>query len=82
MLLFSFQYSGKFDLHKYKNTDILRLHALTYETMMENEEDQVNGVVHYVDAAGVTFQYLTLFTPREAVRIAKNGEVRDLFDLT
>ena len=55
------------------------MHALAYETIMENEEDQVNGVVHYVDGAGVSFPYLTLFTPREAVRIAKNAEVKQLY---
>jgi hypothetical protein len=57
---------------------MLRLHALAYETIMENEEDQVNGVVHFIDGTGVSFPYLTLFTPKEAVRIAKNAEVSNI----
>jgi len=51
------------------------MHAVTYETLMENQENQVHGYVHYTDAAGMSLQQLTLFTPREAIRIVKNGEV-------
>lgn len=35
---------------------------------------QVRGLAHIVDARGVGLHYLTLFTPREAVRIVKNAE--------
>lgn len=42
---------------------------------MEDEESQVRGFVHFADGAGVSFPHLTLFTPKEAVRIVKNGEV-------
>ncbi|KAL0118396.1 hypothetical protein PUN28_009212 [Cardiocondyla obscurior] len=41
---------------------------------MEDEESQVRGFVHFTDGAGVSFPHLTLFTPKEAVRIVKNGE--------
>lgn len=52
-----------------------RMHGVTYETLMEDQENQIRGFVHYTDAAGMCLQQLTLFTPREAVRIVKNGEV-------
>ena len=52
-----------------------RIHGIIYETLMEDEENQVRGFVHFADGAGVSFPYLTLFTPKEAVRIVKNGEV-------
>lgn len=52
-----------------------RMHAITYETLMEDEESQIRGFVHFADGAGVSFPHLTLFTPKEAVRIVKNGEV-------
>ncbi len=51
------------------------IHAITYETLMEDEENQVTGYVHLGDGEGFSFPHLTLFTPREAVRIVKNGEV-------
>lgn len=55
-----------------------KIHAITYEALMEDEESQVRGFVHFADGAGVSFPHLTLFTPKEAVRIVKNGEVRSL----
>lgn len=57
------------------NAEMCRMHGVTYETLMEDQENQIRGFVHYTDAAGMCLQQLTLFTPREAVRIVKNGEV-------
>lgn len=48
---------------------------MAYETLMENEENQIRGYVHIVDCTGVNLPYMTLFTPKEAVRIVKNAEV-------
>lgn len=67
--------TGIFDPYKHANVDMLKIHGLTYETLMENEENQIRGFVHIVDAAGVNLPYMTIFTPKEAVRIVKNGEV-------
>lgn len=52
-----------------------RVMGVCYETLMEDEEVQVRGLVHFADGCGVGFPHMTLFTPREAVRIVKNGEV-------
>lgn len=52
-----------------------KIHGITYEALMEDELNQVHGFVHFADGAGVSFPHMTLFTPREAVRIVKNGEV-------
>ncbi|KAI5701424.1 hypothetical protein M8J76_007220 [Diaphorina citri] len=65
---------GVFNPHKYTNSHMLQIHGMTYETLMEDEENQVCGFVHFNDGAGVSFPHLTLFTPKEAVRIVKNGE--------
>jgi hypothetical protein len=40
-----------FDPHKYTNADMCRVHGIAYETLMEDEESQVRGFVHF----GVTF---------------------------
>lgn len=63
-----------FDPARHPNTELLRLHGVTYEALMEDEANQVRGLCHIVDASGVGLHYLTLFTPREAVRIVKNAE--------
>lgn len=72
---FHFLCVGVFDPYKYTNQDMCRVMAICYETLLEDEENQVRGVVHYADGSGVSFPHLTLFTPKEAVRIVKNGEV-------
>lgn len=68
--------TGVFNPHKYTNVDMCKMHAITYEALMEDEDSQVRGYVHFADGQGVSFPHLTLFTPKEAVRIVKNGEVR------
>jgi len=55
------------------------MHGVTYETLMEDQENQIRGFVHYTDAAGMCLQQITLFTPKQAVRIVKNGEVLNYF---
>lgn len=67
---------GIFNPSKWTNADMCRMHGVTYETLMEDQENQIRGFIHYIDAAGMSLQQLTLFTPREAVRIVKNGEVK------
>lgn len=67
--------TGVFDPYKYPNVDLLKIHGLTYEVLLENEENQIRGFVHIVDGSGVTLPYMTIFTPKEAVRIVKNAEV-------
>lgn len=66
---------GVFDLERFTNADMCRIHGIVYETLMEDEENQVRGFVHFADGQGVGFAHLTLFTIKEAVRIVKNGEV-------
>ncbi|CAH1366969.1 hypothetical protein MTP99_008214 [Tenebrio molitor] len=65
---------GVFDLEEFTQGDMCRIHGIVYETLMEDEENQIRGFVHFADGQGVGFSYLTLFTIKEAVRIVKNGE--------
>lgn len=65
---------GMFDLVEFSNEDMLRIHGICYETLLADEENQIRGVVHAGVGTGIGLQYLTLFTIKEAVRIAKNGE--------
>lgn len=69
------KFIGVFDPYKHVNVELLKIHGVTYEVLMENEENQIRGVVHIVDAAGVNLPYMTIFTPKEAARIVKNAEV-------
>ncbi|XP_065076507.1 retinaldehyde-binding protein 1-like [Ochlerotatus camptorhynchus] len=65
---------GVFDLNEYTNEDMVRVHAICYDTLLADEENQIRGIVHAGVGTGIGLQYLTLFSIKEAVRIAKNGE--------
>lgn len=58
---------------------MVKIHAIVYETLLEDEENQINGIIHVIDSSGLGFQYMTIFTPHEAYRIGKNLEVRFWF---
>lgn len=64
-----------FNPSKHFNHSMVKVHGITYETLMEDEENQIHGFVHVIDSSGIGFNYLTIFTPHEAYRIGKNLEV-------
>lgn len=55
--------------------DVIRVNGVVFETLLEDESNQIRGCVHVVDGSGVGLQYITVMTPHEAYRIAKNCEV-------
>lgn len=65
-----------YDVYKNNRDDIIRIGGVVLETILENEEDQIRGVVHIADGSGLGFNYLTLYTPQEGYRITKNAEVK------
>lgn len=71
-----FYRAGVFKPSIFYNYELLKLFGIIYETLLEDEENQIRGCVHIADSTGFGFNYLTLFTPQEAVRIARNAEVR------
>ncbi|CAG9805921.1 unnamed protein product [Chironomus riparius] len=65
---------GVFNPSKHHNFEMVKLHGLTYETLMEDELVQVHGLIHIVDSSGMGLHYLTIFTPHEVYRIGRNLE--------
>lgn len=63
-----------FNPQKHWNYDMIKVHGIVYESLMENEENQIHGFVHIIDSSSMGFNYLTIFTPHEAYRIGKNLE--------
>lgn len=52
-----------------------RIHAITYETLMNDEENQVLGITHIGDGKGVTLGHVTMWSPTEFATVVKWGEV-------
>ena len=55
--------------------DVLTLQTLTYETLLENEENQVRGIVHVANVNGCGMRHFSVFSPQFLYQISKNTEV-------
>lgn len=55
--------------------DVLTLNTVLFDMLLDDEEDQIRGVVHIADAKGVRMPHFTVFTPQHSFRIGKNTEV-------
>ena len=55
--------------------DSLILNLCSYETLLEDEENQIRGIVHVVDASGVGMSHFTIFPPQKYYRLGKQIEV-------
>lgn len=53
-----------------------RAHVVTYETLLSEEENQILGVSHVANIAGVNASFLTLFSVTDFGYLIKWGEVR------
>ncbi|GLV32188.1 Cellular retinaldehyde binding protein [Carabus blaptoides fortunei] len=65
---------GNFDPYKFTSADMTRVHAITYETLMNDEENQVLGITHIGDGKGVTLGHVTMWSPTEFATVVKWGE--------
>ncbi|CAO1428345.1 unnamed protein product [Diamesa hyperborea] len=54
--------------------DIMTIHTLVYDVLMQDEENQIRGVVHVADVAGLQPSHFTIFSPKYSFRIGKNTE--------
>lgn len=55
--------------------DVLTLMSLAFDMAMEDEENQIRGVVHLSDAKGIRMAHFTVFSPQFMFRVGKNTEV-------
>lgn len=62
------------DPHKYTDEDHFRIHMITYETLLCDEETQVRGLTYFGDIKGVSTSHITLWSPTEFARAIKWGE--------
>lgn len=75
MLCIAILFTDNFDPYKYTNREMAKLHLMTYETLLEDEENQVMGFTHVADVKGVTAAHVTLWNPAEFTTAFRWGEV-------
>jgi hypothetical protein len=61
--------------------DVLILMTLVYEYLLEDEENQIRGVIHLADAKNIRMPHFTVFSPQFMCRVGKNTEVSDFHEL-
>lgn len=71
--------AGKFDPHKHTNSDMTKVHMITYEVLMEDEESQVMGFTHIADISHASPTHATIWSPIEFSTMVKWGEVTQSF---
>lgn len=62
------------DPNKYTDDDHFKIHMITYETLLCDEETQVRGLSYFGDLKGVSTSYISLWSPTEFARAIKWGE--------
>lgn len=67
-------FSSKLNPKVYTSHDMARAHFITYETLLEDPENQILGFTHVGDFSGLTAAHITIWNPTEFARIIKWGE--------
>ncbi|XP_065160764.1 alpha-tocopherol transfer protein-like isoform X2 [Atheta coriaria] len=64
----------KLDPSRYSSTDMTRAHMVTYETLIDEEENQILGFSYFGDGANVTIQHVAIWSITEFATLMKWGE--------
>ncbi|KAL1518035.1 hypothetical protein ABEB36_001721 [Hypothenemus hampei] len=66
--------TSKFDPKKYSGMHLAKAHAIVYETLLAEEDNQILGVTHVADLRGVNPSFFTLFSASDFGYLIKWGE--------
>lgn len=67
--IFQFQnILGNFDPAIHSSEDVARAHCVTYETLLESQENQILGVVHIGDLSGISTAHVNAWNPTDFMR--------------
>ncbi|XP_053673152.1 clavesin-1-like [Anopheles nili] len=57
-----FSNSGKFDTSRFTSAQLIKIHSLVLETLMDEEESQISGYVHIMDDSELTIGFLSVWS--------------------
>jgi len=60
-----FSQAAAFDSSKYTVSDLMRAHVMTFETLLNDEENQVRGFTYVFDEKDVSWSHISIWTPSE-----------------
>lgn len=79
--LYIYFYADFFNATKYNCWDMSRAHFLVYESLLDDEMDQMCGFTHVGDGGGVTSAHVTSWSPSDFARLLKWGEVMIIYHI-
>lgn len=60
-----FSKAAAFDPTRFTTSDMMRAHIMTFETLLNDEQNQVSGFTYVFDEKSVTWNQLSIWTPSE-----------------
>lgn len=60
-----FSKASAFDPSRFTTSDMMRMHIMTFETLLNDEENQVRGFTYVMDEKAVSWNQISLWTPSE-----------------
>lgn len=64
-----FSIARNLDPARHSNSDAMRAHILTFEALLQEQENQIRGFTYIFDCSGLTLSHLSIWTPQEAGKI-------------
>jgi len=64
-----FSVARNLDPARHDNSDAMRAHILTFEALLEEEENQIRGFTYIFDCSGLTLAHLSIWTPQEVAKV-------------
>jgi len=64
-----FSVARNLDPSRHSNSDAMRAHIITFEALLEDEENQVRGFTYIFDCSGLTLSHLSIWTPQEVGKV-------------
>jgi len=63
-----FSRAASLDASKFTAADVMRVHLLTFEGLLNDEECQINGLTYIFDEQNTTWSHITIWTPSEVTK--------------
>lgn len=63
-----FSRAASLDASKFTAADVMRVHLLTFEGLLIDEECQINGVTYIMDEVNTNWSHITIWTPSEVTK--------------
>ena len=69
-----FSQAGSLDASKFTAADVMRVHLLTWERLLLDEECQINGLTYIMDEQNANWSHITIWTPSEVTKAFQASE--------